>query len=201
MKIRTLMIPDPITVTPKTSIQESLEIMKSNSIRHLPVVGKNNMLKGFVTLGDLRIGFIPSMVGDLSLEDLMIRDPIVVRPDDYIEYAAQLIYYHKIGGMPVVEDGKLVGIITQNDILRAFIDMMGILKASSRLDVVIGREAGDFTRALQIIYDCGGEIINVGVKPQMTPERVYYFRLSPCKTAPMKTALEQGGYRVVEALD
>lgn len=201
MKIKTLMIPEPITISEKASIQEAIEIMKANSIRHLPVVGKGKILKGLVTLADLKIGFIPSMVGDVSLKDLMIKDPITVHPDDYIEIAAQLIYKHKIGGMPVVENGKLVGIITQTDILRAFIDMMGILTASSRIDVVIGGMPGSFRKVLQVIHEAGGDIINVGVKPQMSTERVYFFRLTPCKTASIKKALEEEGYEVVAAMD
>ncbi len=201
MKIKALMIADPITVTEKASIQEAIEIMKTNSIRHLPVVGDGNVLKGFVTLADLKTGFIPSMVADVSLKDLMIKDPVTVGPDDYIEIAAQLIYKHKIGGMPVVKDRRLVGVITQTDILRAFIDMMGILTASSRIDVVIGREPGSFKKALQIIHDSGCDIINVGVKPQMSSDRIYYFRLSPCETESVKKALEEEGYHVVAAMD
>jgi len=195
------MIPNPITIGEKASIQEAIEVMKEHSIRHLPVVGKNNKLKGFVTLADLKIGFIPSMVADLSLKDLMIRDPITVEPGDSVESAAQLIYTQKIGGMPVVENGRLVGIITQTDILRAFIDMMGILKSSSRIDVVIGQEAGSFKRALQIIHESGGDIINVGVVPQMTNERTYCFRLSSCKTTPIREALEAEGFQVLSAMD
>ena len=78
MKINALMIPDPITITENASIQEAIELMKVNSIRHLPVVGTGNRLKGFVTLSDLRQGFIPSMLGEVSLADLIIRNPIVV---------------------------------------------------------------------------------------------------------------------------
>ena len=127
MKIHSLMIPDPISITETASISETIELMKINSIRHLPVVTKGNKLKGFVTLADLKQGLIPSMLGDVSLADLIIRNPITVDPDDDIETAAQIIYKHKIGGMPVVKNNKLTGIITETDILRAFIDMMGIL--------------------------------------------------------------------------
>ena len=109
MKISDLMIPDPITITANASITDALELMKLNSIRHLPVVSRGNILRGFVTLADLKQGLIPSMVADLSLSDLMIRDPIAVEPDDDIEIAALLIYKHKIGGMPVVKKGKVVG--------------------------------------------------------------------------------------------
>ena len=201
MKINDLMIPDPITITERASINEAIEVMKANSIRHLPVVSKGNILKGFVTLADLKQGLIPSMVAGLSLSDLIIKDPITVGPDDDIEIAAQLIYKHKIGGMPVIEKGSVVGIITESDILRAFIDMMGILTASSRIDVVIGREPGAFKKAFQIIHDNGGDIINVGLTAQMTKIRTYYFRLSACKTDIIKNALEKDGFDVIAAMD
>lgn len=199
MKIKSLMISNPITIKENASIEEAIEVMKSNSIRHLPVVENKNILKGFVTLADLKQGFIPSLVADVSLSDLTIKDPITVDPDDDVEIAAQLIYKHKIGGMPVVKEGKLMGIITETDILRAFIDMMGILTVSTRIDVMIGGEAGSMKKALQIIHDNGGDIINVGMKPEQTRKRTYYFRLSPCKIDIIKNALEKEGFEVVAA--
>jgi len=201
MKINALMIPEPITITENASITEALELMKVNSIRHLPVVSTDNLLCGFVTLADLKQGLIPSMVGDVSLADLMIRDPIAVGPDDDIEIAAQLIYKHKISGMPVVQSNRLVGIITESDILRAFIDMMGILTSSSRIDVVMKAAPGAFNEALQIINDTGGDIINVGMTAQQTSRKIYYFRLTACKTDILKTALEEKGFEVLHAMD
>lgn len=201
MKIKDLMIPDPITITEESSIEEAIDRMKMNSIRHLPVVTGKNRLRGFVTLADLKQGLIPSMVADLSLSDLMIRDPITVSPEADIEIAAQLIYKHKIGGMPVVKNGRVVGIITESDILRAFIDMMGLLTSSSRIDVVIGHEQGQLRKVFQILQDNGGEIINVGLAALHSPKRIYYFRLSPCKTDTIKEALEREGFEVVAAMD
>jgi len=201
MKIHSLMIPDPITITANATIGEAIELMKINSIRHLPVVANGNTLVGFLTLADLKQGLIPSMLGDLTLQDLMIKDPITVSPDDEIEIAAQLIYKNKIGGMPVVEGDQLVGIITASDILRTFIDMMGILSATSRIDVVIGDKAGGLKKALQIINDKGGDIINVGMTTQQNGKRIYYFRLAACKTGAIKQALEKAGYEVPAAMD
>jgi acetoin utilization protein AcuB len=137
MKIQSLMIKNPITIGPIASVGESIELMKANSIRHLPVVTSGKRLVGFLTLADLKQGLIPSMLGDVSLDDLMIKNPITVSPDDDIEFAAKLIYNHKIGGMPVVKAGRLVGIVTATDMLRTFIDMMGILSTTSRIDVVL----------------------------------------------------------------
>ena len=201
MKIHSLMIPNPITVTAKATISEAIELMKINSIRHLPVVSEKNTLEGFLTLADLKQGLIPSMLGDLSLQDLMIKEPITVHPNDDVETAAQLIYNHKIGGLPVVTEGKLVGIITATDILRTFIDMMGILTSTSRLDVIMGHQPGEFKNVLQIINDAGGDIINVGMTAQQDRKRVYYFRLAACKTETIKKALEKKGYEVLAAMD
>lgn len=201
MKIKSLMISDPITVTRNTSIEEAIEIMKTNSIRHLPVVDEEAMLEGFVTLADLKVGLIPSMVAGLSLADLMIKDPITVEPNSDIEIAAQLIYKYKISGIPVVRKGKLVGIITDSDLLRTFIDMMGILSASSRIDVVLGGEPGMFRKVLQVLEEKGATIINVGMTPQRSKKKTYSFRLSPCKTEGIKRALEREGFKVIAAMD
>ena len=201
MKIQALMVSDPITISAHASISEAIELMKINSIRHLPVVSENNLLEGFLTLADLKQGLIPSMLGDLNLHDLMIREPITVRPEDDVEIAAQLIYKHKIGGMPVVDNGQLVGIITATDILRTFIDMMGILTSTSRIDVVVGDQPGGLKKALQIVNDSGADIINVGMTADHTGQRVYYFRLAACKTANIQKALEKQGYKVLAALD
>jgi acetoin utilization protein AcuB len=200
MKIHSLMIPDPITVSVNTTISEAIELMKINHIRHLPVVSAGNHLEGFLTLADLKQGLIPSMVSDLSLRDLMIKDPITVDPDEEIEFAAQLIYNHKIGGLPVAKEKKLVGIITATDILRTFIDMMGILSSTSRIDVIIGDQTNALKKALQIINDNGGDIINVGMTEQ-AGQRVYYFRLSACETAVIRDALEKADFEVLAALD
>ena len=201
MKIHTLMVSDPITISAHASIREAIELMKINSIRHLPVVSAENSLEGFLTLADLKQGLIPSMLGDLNLRDLMIKEPITVRSEDDVEVAAQLIYKHKIGGIPVVDNAKLVGIITATDILRTFIDMMGILTSTSRIDVVVGEKPGSFKNALQIINDKGADIINTSRTTDQTGQRVYYFRLAACKTANIKKALEKQGYEVLAALD
>jgi acetoin utilization protein AcuB len=197
MKIKSLMIPDPITVTRKTSIEDAIQLMKANGIRHLPVVGKSKVLQGFVTLADLKQGLIPAMVSDLNLTDLMIPDPITVGPDDDIESAARLIYEHKIGGMPVVLNRKVVGIITESDLLRAFIDMMGILTSGSRIDVRIGCQPEEFNRVAGIIQSNGGEIVHIGMSASPACEKVYSFRVKAMKTEGIEQALQESGFQVV----
>ncbi len=81
MKIKDLMIPDPITITKKATIQKAIAVMKTNSIRHLPVVTRGKRLVGLVTLADLKQGLIPSMVAGVTLADLMVKD--ILRPPDW----------------------------------------------------------------------------------------------------------------------
>ena len=197
MKIQSLMIPNPISISPDASIREALEVMKNNAIRHLPVVGTGDRLVGFVTLADLKQGLIPSMLAEVSLKDLMVSDPITAHPDDDVELAARLIYTHKIGGIPVVEGDRLVGILTESDILRTFIDMMGILSSGQRIDIVAGTEPGILNRALRIIDRNGADVINVAMAIEEKDQRVYHIRLSPCDTAPIKAALTDAGFKVV----
>jgi acetoin utilization protein AcuB len=201
MKIRDLMIPDPIAITANASISDAIELMKTNHIRHLPVVSKGRKLEGLVTLADLKQGLIPSMLGDVDLKDLMISDPITVAPEDDLETAAQIIYKHKIGGLPVTKSGRLVGIITETDMLRAFIDMMGILSSTSRLDVVAGNKPDSLKKILQIISDNSGDVINVIMTLEKARKRVYHFRLAACNTSLIKKALVKEGFDVLAAID
>ncbi|MDJ0780516.1 MAG: CBS domain-containing protein [Desulfosarcinaceae bacterium] len=201
MRVQDLMIAAPITITPEATIQEALEKMKSNTIRHLPVVGDSGRLRGFLTLADLKRGLLPSMVADLELRDLMVREPVTVSPETDVEQAARLIYERKISGLPVVSDGILVGILTESDILRAFIDMMGILSSSSRIDAVVGDGSRGFRQAVNIIEEAGGEIINVGMTARQSRQKTYYFRLSAGDTGTIADALEKEGIEVVSRID
>ena len=188
---------NPIAILPEASIQEAIELMKEHSIRHLPVVDGEERLVGWVSDTDLRGVFIASMIEELTVGDVMIADPITVSSSDVLEQAALLITKHKIGGMPVLEDGKLVGIITVVDILEAFVDIMGVLASSSRLDVRLGDSRDAFQEVSRIIREHDGEVISVGILSQEPPERIYSFRIEKCDTEPLRQALEEQGIEVV----
>lgn len=198
MRIRSLMIKDPITVSDRTSVQEAIHLMRENSIRHLPVVNASGKLMGWVTLADMKQGLLPAVVTGLSLADLMIKNPITIHPDADVETAAQIIYQRKIGGMPVVDgDDKVLGVITVTDILGAFINIMGILTEGSRLDVNVGNEPRGFEKVSRIIHDQGGEIVSVGIAPDTSESKTYYFRLKECPVEPIVKALQNQKYDVL----
>ena len=197
MLVSRRMSKNPVAITPKASIQEAIELMKEHSIRHLPVVERAGRLVGWITDTDLRGVLIASMIEELTVGDVMIADPITVTSADFLEKAALLITQNKIGGMPVLEEGKLVGVITVVDILEAFIDIMGVLGSSSRLDVRLDDSRDAFQEVSRIILDHNGEIISVGILSQESPEKIYSFRIEKCDTEKLREALEAQGHKVV----
>jgi len=201
MQVRKLMARKLVTIPPGTSILKAIEIMRKNSIRHLPVVDGERFM-GFLTEGDLRQASLLSMVDKISIEDVMIKNPVSISPEAGVEDAARLIFKHKIGGLPVIQDHKLVGILTIVDILKAFVEMMGLLKSSSRIDVVLGNEPRAFEDVSRIFKDQGATIVSVGMSGHKDRrKRIYYFRCERCPVDAIAEALEEKGYRVVSVTE
>jgi len=201
MHVKKRMVRKLITIPPQTNILNALKVMRDNSIRHLPVVDGGNLV-GFVTEGDLRQASLLSMVDKVSIEDVMIKNPVTIAPDASIEEAAKLIYSHKIGGLPVVKGKKLVGIITIVDILQAFIQLMGILKSSSRLDLILGENPRAFEEVSSIFQEHRAEIISVGMSNHKDrKKRIYYFRLEKCPLQPIVDSLKNKGYQVLSVTE
>lgn len=198
-----------VTVKETDTLERAFELMRHHRIRHLPVV-KGEKLVGIITESDIRQAMVPMPKGrrskeqyfipsDALVKEFMTGEVITVEPHTHIEDAARLIYQHKIGGLPVVEKGKLVGIITETDILAVFIEMMGILISSSRIDIALGNNPDSFEEACQIIKAHHGRIISVGLTPQDEDKkgRVYFFRLEQCDLTPFIKAFKKAGYEVI----
>jgi len=123
-----------VTVSPTTPISSAHQIMKRNGIRRLPVV-ENDKLVGIITIGDIReaspsdattlsIWELNYLWAQLTVEKVMSRKVITIKPDDSLIDAAELMLDHKVSGLPVVDSGdKLVGIVTESDIFRMLVKM------------------------------------------------------------------------------
>jgi acetoin utilization protein AcuB len=199
MKVHEWMTRNPVTVSKDENVRGCMDLMTEHSIRHLPVV-EGQKLVGFVTESDLREVSSTSSAEGTSIEDFMVIDPITVSPDTDIEDAAKLIYYHKIGGLPVVDNEEFVGIITVVDLLGVFIELMGVMKSSSRIDVILGDEPQAFERVSALIRGEGGDIISVGMSGDRSKtERVHFFRLEKCDVERISNRLQDAGYEVVSS--
>ncbi len=134
MTIRELMSGGLITVRRETPVLEARDLMVKERIRHLLVTQTGGALVGIVTDRDIRLN-LPSTATSLSVweinhlltklmvEQVMTQSVITVGPDRPAREAARLMLDHKIGALPVLDDGRLVGIITETDIVRAFVHM------------------------------------------------------------------------------
>ena len=201
-----------ITVLPQEKIIDAFELMQRQGIRHLPVV-ENGELKGLVTDRDIRLALIPSPLstpedrvyhlGALeTVEEIMTPDLITVEPTATIEEAARFMAQYKIGAVPVVTDGKLVGILTETDILRVFIEMLETIQSSSRLDVVLGNRPNALDEVHRLLEASHAKVISVSMAPEKTTgPKVYSFRIQRTPVEPLVLSLEKAGYRVIQALE
>jgi acetoin utilization protein AcuB len=188
-----------VTISPNRQVGQALKLMQKNQIRHLPVMEKDRMV-GWITSRDLREILLASMLEEIKVGDVMVQAPLSVTPDTEVEEAARLIHEHKIGGMPVMEGDRLMGVITMHDLISAFIAMLGLLKSSSRLDLLLENQPEALDAATRLIKEAGGKVINVALGPLKGEQRPYYFRLEKVNLDPIVDFLKQQGYEVLDAI-
>jgi acetoin utilization protein AcuB len=168
MLVRDRMTSAVVTVEPKTPIFDALALMKEKRIRRLPVM-KGRHLVGIVTWTDLMRASpspatslaaweIPYLLMKAPVAEVMTREPLTIVPTATIEEAAVLMRQHKIGGLPVVKDGALVAIITESDVLDAFIDLMGLRRGGARLTLEVADRVGALDDVMRAIRKCGVNI-------------------------------------------
>jgi acetoin utilization protein AcuB len=197
MRVSEIMNQEPITISPETPVGQALKLMQQHQIRHLPVV-QNNFMVGWISARTLREVLLASMLEVITVGDVMVEAPISVTPDTSVEEAARLVHEHRIGGMPVLEEEKLVGVLTVHDLLSAFIIMLGLLRSSSRLDLLLNTKPETLEDVSRLIQAHDGRIMNIALGPTKEGKRCYFFRLEKCDLEPIITALEEQGHQVVD---
>ena len=200
MKVKNWMTRKLITVEPRRSVKDAVHLMYKYSIRHIPVLDHGELV-GLVTESNLRQYFYHSRLEKLTVEDCMILNPITIDPNSSIDSAARLIHEFKIGGLPVLDKRMLVGIITTTDILSAFLQFLGLLKDSSRLDVTLREPDGNLEEVLKEIRKYGGKVISVGMESTGSKKKIHYIRLEKINLIPIVKAVERLGHKVVSVLD
>ncbi|MGQ9689371.1 MAG: CBS and ACT domain-containing protein [Desulfobaccales bacterium] len=197
MRVSEIMNKDPITISPDMPVGKALKLMQQYNIRHLPVL-EGDFMVGWVSARTLREVLLASMLEVITVGDVMVEAPISVTPDTSVEEAARLVHEHKIGGMPVLDGEKLVGVLTVNDLLSAFIIMLGLLRSSSRLDLLLDSKPETLEEVSHLIQAKGGKIINIALGPTKDGKRCYFFRLEKCPLEPIIATLKEQGYQVVD---
>ena len=214
MRVADWMTPDPVTIAPGATAGEALALMRQRRIRHLPVVDGGRLV-GMLSDRDLRTA-LPSAVvlGELEEDDpaasrpvaeIMTADPLTIPPSQPVEEAARLLTEQRIGAVPVVDGPRLLGILSADDLLRAFVESSGVLLPSSRLELLLPDRPGALAGALAVIAARQVNVVSVAMAPAReqpdAQRRRVIVRCATINTAPLVAALRAEGYEVVPPLD
>jgi acetoin utilization protein AcuB len=195
-----------VTVTPTVSIAETMRLMETKKIRHIPVIDAEQQLVGIVTLSDIRDA-APSIfranehVEDMQnpVDTIMKKDVITGHPLDFVEEIAAVFYEHKIGCLPITNDGKLVGIVTETDLLRTLVELTGAHQPGSQIEIRVPNLAGKLSDITSLIKNRKANILSVLVYPDKKNDqyKILVIRLQTMNPTLLIQDLKQSGYDVL----
>ncbi len=204
-----------VTVGPEQAILEAKEIMNENGIRHLPVVDPENRLLGIVTDRDIRSA-LPSVLLDdydssevrkrlarVTVKEIMTRDPVTITPQYTIQDALLLIQKTRVGAFPVVDEtGRLEGIISIRDLVRAFINVLGIGEPGMLIGILVEDKIGQLKKIVDAITE---EKISFGsvlvARYWEEGKRAVFPYLLTNNTTRIKKKLQDLGYTLIDPMD
>ncbi len=168
------MTPNPITIKPDLPIADALEWMRREKVRRFPVVDKKGKLVGIVARSDLlyaspspvtslNVWEVTYLLSQVKVEEVMTKEVITVTEDCPIEEAARTMADNKIGGLPVMRDDMVVGIITESDLFRSFLELFGGRQKGTRLTVLAPYFKGSLAQISTAITKAGGLILALNV--------------------------------------
>jgi acetoin utilization protein AcuB len=206
MQVRSRMTTHVITATPDTTLAAALGLARQHRIRHLPVV-EDGRLVGVVTDRDLRLALPPvwatqhdelmTALNERFVGDVMTADVVTVPPATPMEEAARLLCAHRIGCLPVLEDGRLVGMLTETDVMRSFAELLGAGAGASRVEVRMPNRPGELARVVRLVgIEHRINISGMVVPPVAEDECVAILHLQVGDPEAIVHALRRIGYRV-----
>ena len=175
MLIRQAMTKRPVTIPANVPVSTALEFMRQKNVHRLPVLDKRGRMVGIVAESDLlyaspspatslSVWEIHGLLAKLTVEKVMTRKVITISPDAPVEEAAQVMVAKHIGGLPVLDGKELVGIVTETDLFKIFIDMLGGRRHGVRVYATVPGKKGTFAKIMQAVFKAGGDIIGLGLR-------------------------------------
>ena len=205
MLVKDIMQHDVACVRPETHLEEVVRLLQRRSVRHLPVLDHEDLV-GIISDRDLK-SVLPSRVTKLAATatpadlhgltagDIMTKRVITVEPMVSVEDAARLLVEERIGALPVMDGGALVGIVTETDVLLLFVRAMGILEPSSRLDVLLPDGPASLGRMVHTIESAGVAVSSIVTLANPSLRlREAVVRVTTINPGPVIKALETEGY-------
>jgi acetoin utilization protein AcuB len=168
------------TISPDSYVSDAVKLMKEKKIKHLPVV-KDNRLKGIISDRDIK-EFSPSkataldvyelhyLLATTKVKELMRTKVLAIAPNDPVEDAALKMLDNNIGSLPVVKDGRVIGIISDRDIFRALVDITGVRHGGHRIAVLVEDKAGSVREVADIIRKHGFSLQSILTSYEKAPK-------------------------------
>ena len=162
-----------ITVHPDMPIMDALDLMKKEHIRRFPVIGKRGRLVGIVSKEDilhaapsdassLNVWEVNYLISKIIIKMVMTPNVITIEEDTPLEEAARIMADNKFGGLPVIRKGKVVGIITETDLFKIFLEMLGAREQGIRLAVLVPNASGELAQLTKAVFEIGGNVLSLG---------------------------------------
>ena len=195
MLVGNRMTKHPVTITSEELLGQAKEKMAAGRFRRLPVVS-DGKVTGIITDRDLRQ--YAGVFDRTEVNAAMTENPITISPETMLEDAADIMLKYQIGGLPVLHQGRLVGIITASDVMKAFLDVMGASEGTSaRIDFALEGEEHGLVEASRIVSREAGEILGVGTyREKSGANPVCYLRVLSRNADAIAKALRQSGFDV-----
>lgn len=186
-----------ITVTPETTVAEARELTRQHRIRHLPVL-HDGTLTGIISDRDLReAGATCGGEASQSIGRFIKTAVITTHPLEQIGEAAYLMAENKIGCLPVVQNNHLIGIVTETDLLRQLVSLLGVDRPGSQIEVAVPDEPGTLAAVADVIRMHRTNIVSVLTPPRKDPgRRRLVFRIATIDPRKIIADLDTQGYEV-----
>jgi len=206
MLVRDILTPGVLTIVPETTLPEAIRLARERGVRHLPVV-EDGKLVGIVSDRDLKqamaspatsldVHELKYLLDRLAVGEIMTRAVITVGPMAPVEEAARLMVMEKISALPVTDADRLLGIVTETDVLNLFLKAMGAGQPSSRVDVPLPDRPGALGEILRVVEDAGVSVSSVMTLIDRAGRREAVIRIATIDPGPAVQALTVRGYAV-----
>jgi acetoin utilization protein AcuB len=207
MRTRDIMSTNVVAVDVNTSIHDARKIMEAHKIRRLPVMKKGKLV-GLVTrhmlleaspspATALSIHELQYLLAKMTVKDIMVKNPYTISPDMPPEEALQLGQELGYGGFPVVEDDRLVGIVTESDIVRLMTRVLGVTKKGKRITIKAPYEFGNMQRIMKILDEHKAVLLSlISLKEPEEEDWLIVLRLQSDDVEPIGTELRSSGFNV-----
>ncbi len=205
------MMRNPVWVDENDSMKKAMDMLKEHEIRHLPVLKDGEKVVGILSERDIKqaspspataleIREIYYILDKVKVKQIMTRRPYTVSPGTPVEEAALIMREKKIGCLPVVDEGKLVGILTETDILDAFIDSMGVDGPGYRMEISLPNRPGMLYEVLKLLKDFDANVVSVATTTNDDPEmKTLILRVESKNYKVLKAAVKKAGFELLSA--